>query len=72
MVDSDDEGVTVPIRCDACGTDSTVPLEDVADRIEGHNERLHDGNECAEVDPAVAERFADLVAEDLGLLDGDS
>jgi DNA-directed RNA polymerase subunit N (RpoN/RPB10) len=68
MSEGTDE-VEVPIRCEACGTSGAVPLDAVAERIEQHNERLHDGEAVAEVDPAIADRVADLVAADLGLLE---
>jgi hypothetical protein len=70
MTDSEaSEAVEVPIRCSECGTESAVALDDVADRLARHNERLHDGAECAEVDPAIADHLADLVADDMGLFD---
>ena len=59
---------TVPITCPECETTSRVPIDDVAGAIERHNDRLHDGAEVAEVDPALREEIADMVAEDLGLL----
>jgi len=65
---SDDEPA-VPIRCEACETTSRVPVSEVGDAVDAHNDRLHDGAAVAEVDPAVTEQLADLVAEDLGLLD---
>jgi hypothetical protein len=64
---TDDDAPDVPVRCEACETSTRVPLSEVAETIERHNERLHDGEELAGVDPAVADRFADLVADDLGL-----
>ncbi|MEF8856591.1 MAG: hypothetical protein V5A16_04130 [Haloplanus sp.] len=64
-----DDDPTVPIVCPACETTTRVPLADVADAVERHNEGVHDGEEVAAVDPAVADRLADLVAEDMGLLD---
>ena len=36
-------------------------MEAVAD----HNDRLHDGEDVAEVDPEIADALADLVAEDV-------
>jgi hypothetical protein len=66
--DSDENAPTVPIVCPDCETTSRVPLSDVADAIERHNEALHDGDDIAEVDPDVADRVADLVAAELGLL----
>ncbi|MFB6194799.1 MAG: hypothetical protein ABEI80_01400 [Haloplanus sp.] len=65
-----DDEPTVQITCTACATTTRVPLSEVADAVERHNEQLHDGESIAEVDPAVADSLADLVADDLGLLDG--
>ncbi len=65
---SDDEP-TVPIVCAECETTSRVPLDDVADSIDSHNDRHHDGEAIAEVDPALKEQLADLVVDDLGLLE---
>jgi hypothetical protein len=63
-----DADPTVPIVCSECGTNTDLPISEVADTIEQHNERLHDGEEIAQVDPDIAEQITDLVAEDLGLL----
>jgi len=65
---SDDEP-NVPVHCPECETTSRIPLPSVGENIERHNDRLHDGEDVARVDPAVADELADLVAEDLGLLD---
>ncbi|SDQ97911.1 hypothetical protein [Natronobacterium texcoconense] len=59
----------VPVVCPDCETTSRVPLSDLADSIERHNDQLHDGEDVAEVDPDVADSLADLVATDLGLLE---
>jgi hypothetical protein len=67
-----DDDPTVPIVCPACETTTQVPLAEVADAVERHNESVHDGEEVAAVDPAITERLADLVAEDMGLLDEDA
>jgi hypothetical protein len=64
---TDDDAPDVPIYCEACETSTRVPLSEVAETIARHNERLHDGEERAGVDPEVANQFADLVADDLGL-----
>ncbi len=64
-----DEDPTVPIICEACGTETRVPLESLADTLERHNENRHDGEQMAQVDPEIADRIADLVADDLGLLE---
>ncbi|GGN10029.1 hypothetical protein [Halarchaeum nitratireducens] len=66
---SDDEQPTAPVVCTACGTTNRVPLSEVAETVERHNERVHDGAAKAEVDPDVADQLADLVARDLGFLD---
>ena len=62
----------VPIVCEECGTEARVPLDELAERLEKHNETRHDGAEHARVDPTVADRLADLVAEDMGLLEDDA
>lgn len=67
MADTDSEP-TVPIRCEECGTETRLPLSEVAATLERHNDQRHDGEEIAQVDPAIADRLADLVAEDLDLL----
>jgi hypothetical protein len=64
-----DDAPTVPIVCPACETTSRVPLPELADALERHNDQRHDGDQVAEVDPDVADRVADLVAEELGLYD---
>lgn len=67
MADNDADP-TVPIVCSECETTTELPISEVADTLEQHNERLHDGEEVAQVDPEIAEKITDLVAEDLGLL----
>ncbi|GGL38030.1 hypothetical protein EFA46_011495 (plasmid) [Halarchaeum sp. CBA1220] len=66
---SENDEPTVPVHCEACETTNRVALSDVAASVERHNERVHDGEEIATVDPDVADRLADLVAADLGLLE---
>lgn len=66
---SDDDEPDVPIRCEACDTTSRVPLSGVGDAVEAHNDRLHDGEAEAEVDPALREQLADVVGEEMGLLE---
>lgn len=63
---------SVPIVCTECETETSVPLSDVADALDKHNDGKHDGAEIAEVDPAIKDRLADLVAEDLGLFEEDA
>ncbi|WP_229110576.1 hypothetical protein [Halapricum desulfuricans] len=60
---------TVPIICEECGTETRVPLERLAETLERHNENRHDGEQIAQVDPDIADRIADMVANDLGLLE---
>lgn len=64
--DSDDSP-RVPIVCSECGTRNEVPLSAIPEAVERHNDLRHDGEEIAEIDPALTEHIADLVAEDLGL-----
>lgn len=59
----------VPIVCPECDTETEVSLDSVEDAVESHNDRLHDGEDAARVDPELREQLADVVAEDLGLLD---
>lgn len=63
-----DEEPRVPVVCPDCGSESEVPLSDLADAVERHNDNLHDGDDVAHVDPAVVDELTDMVAEDLGLL----
>lgn len=67
-VTNESDDPQVPIVCTECETTSRVPLADVADAVDRHNEQLHDGDEVAAVDPDVADQIADLVATELGLL----
>lgn len=65
MGDSDLESTDVPIVCEHCGTHTRVPLPDLVETLEAHNEGLHDGEEVATVDPELADHLLDLVADDL-------
>lgn len=67
--ESSDEQATVPIVCRECETTTRVPLSELATTLERHNDNQHDGDQVAQVDPDVADQVADLVAEDLGLLE---
>ena len=69
MSDEDADEPTVPITCPDCGTETRIPVDDVAASLDRHNDRFHDGEEVAQVDPDVADQLADLVAADLGLLE---
>lgn len=69
MSDETSDDPTVPVVCTNCETETEVPLADVADAVERHNDRLHDGERVAQIDPAIAEHITDLVAEDLGVFD---
>ncbi len=59
----------ITITCPECGTETAVPFADVEQTIDSHNERQHDGEPIAEIDPAVKSRLQDLLAEEMGLLD---
>mgnify|MGYP000394295868 CR=1 FL=1 len=71
MSDDTDEP-TVPIVCEACGTRSRVPLEDLRESLDTHNQHRHDGEAVAQVDPVLADELADQVAADLGLYESDT
>ncbi|SFS96229.1 hypothetical protein [Halostagnicola kamekurae] len=72
MANDDEGGPRVPIVCDQCETTARVPLSELAETLAGHNDRLHDGRQRAVVDPDVADSLADLVADDMGLLEDDA
>jgi len=59
----------VPIVCPECETTTEAPLPEVGDAVARHNESVHDGAEVAQVDPELADHLADVVAEELGLLE---
>jgi hypothetical protein len=59
----------VPIVCPECGTETAVALSSLAETLERHNENRHGGEDCAQVDPALADELQNLVAEDMGLLE---
>ncbi|WP_259518526.1 hypothetical protein [Halanaeroarchaeum sp. HSR-CO] len=65
--DSEDPSPSVTIECPECGTTSKVPLSDAAERLDTHNERVHDGADVARLDPVVADRLADILAEEMGI-----
>lgn len=67
--DQDDTDPLVPIHCPDCDTTSRVPLADVRDAVDRHNDQLHDGDDVARVDPDIADQIATLAATELGLLD---
>jgi len=66
---ADTDEPEVPIVCEDCGTETSIPLSEVGEMLETHNENQHDGDERARVDPELADRIQDLVAEDMGLLE---
>jgi len=65
MSDSDLESTDVRVVCEDCGTRTRVPVGDLAETLERHNEQLHGGQEVAAVDPELADHLLDLVADDL-------
>jgi hypothetical protein len=69
MSDESEADPRVPVVCEECGTTTRVPLGDLADAVDRHNEQMHDGEAVAGVDPDVRDQVLDLVAEELGLLD---
>lgn len=67
--ESDEDDPRVPVVCPDCETTSRVPLSELADAIDRHNEQLHGGDDVAAVDPDIADQIANLAATDLGLLE---
>lgn len=67
MSDDSDAGPTVPVVCSECGTTTRVPLDDLAETVDRHNEQVHDGESVAEVDPDVKASLVDLIADELGV-----
>jgi hypothetical protein len=63
------EDPEVPVVCPDCDTETAVPLSELAETLERHNDRQHGGEERARVDPGLAAAIEDLVAEEMGLLD---
>jgi hypothetical protein len=63
MAETDD--VDVPVVCPECGTETRVALDDLSETVDSHNERLHDGEDVASVDPDLADQLLDMVADDL-------
>jgi hypothetical protein len=68
MTADSDRETDVPIVCPECGTETRIPISDVASTLEAHNANRHDGEDIAQVDPALAAELADLVAEDMDLV----
>ena len=66
---ADTDEPEVPIVCEECGTETAIPLSEVGAMLETHNENQHDGEQCAQVDPDLADQIQNLVAEDMGLLE---
>ncbi|MCL9817836.1 hypothetical protein [Natronocalculus amylovorans] len=66
--ESDDEP-SVPIVCEECGTNARIPLSELADKLASHNDRVHDGEQIAVVEPAIVEHIADMAADDLGIFE---
>lgn len=64
-----DDAPDVPIVCTECETTTRIPVDDVAESLERHNDQLHDGEEIAQIDPDIADQLQNIVAEDLGLLE---
>jgi len=62
---SETDDVDVPVVCPECGTETRVALDDLAETVEAHNDRLHDGEDVASVDPDLADQLMDMVADDL-------
>ena len=68
MPSEEDEEPTVRVLCPECGTETRVPFSEAAERVDRHNESVHDGEDVAGIDPDVADYLLDLIAEDMGIL----
>ncbi len=66
---SSDDTPRVPIICPECETTTRIPVDDLAESLERHNEQLHDGEDVAHIDPDIADQIQNMVAEDMGLLE---
>jgi len=55
----------VPVVCPECETTTAVPLADLPEAVTSHNDRLHDGEEVATVDPELVEQVRDIAASEL-------
>ena len=64
-----DDTPRVPIICPECETTTRIPVADLAESLERHNEQLHDGEDVAHIDPDIADQIQNMVAEDMGLLE---
>lgn len=69
MSGHEDDSPRVPIVCQECDTESMVPFSAIEETIDSHNERMHDGESIAEIEPSVRSRLQDVLAEEMGLLD---
>lgn len=65
-VESDE--LTVPVLCPVCDTTTRVPLDEAKLAVDRHNERLHDGESVATIDPALKDELARIVAEEMEFL----
>lgn len=66
--DADGDVPTVAVVCPACDTSTRVSIERISETIDRHNDRQHDGEAMADIDPAVKDELARLVAQELELL----
>jgi len=66
---ADEELPEIPVVCEACGTRSRVPFDEVEGMVERHNEQRHDGESVAQVDPDVLDALTDQLGKDMGLLE---
>jgi hypothetical protein len=60
-----DDTPTVSVVCETCDTTTRVSLDDAAATVDRHNDRLHDGESHAQIDPELVARLQDLVAADI-------
>lgn len=62
---SEDKEPDIVISCPDCGTRTTVPLTDVTDAVDEHNESRHDGDDVAGIDEDFLDGVLDEVRDQI-------
>jgi len=62
---SEEDVPDVVISCDDCGTRTTVPLTQVSDSVDEHNDLRHDGDEVAGIDEDFLESTIDVLRDEI-------
>ncbi|ELZ91414.1 hypothetical protein C440_13909 [Haloferax mucosum ATCC BAA-1512] len=67
-----DNVLEVPVVCDVCDTTTRVPLSDLPEAVQRHNDQQHDGDDIAQVDPEIVQHVTDLAAKDIGVAEDEA